>query len=1205
MFGVMPRRKEVFMKKVTNFIVDHRHSILVLFILLSGVCLFLSTKVHINDDLTKYLPKSSETRMGNDIMESEFDPIKSSSLNIMFEDLKEEEKQERLKELESIKNVSSVSYDESDAYNKDQYTLYIVNVEDTSDSAHAQEVYKTLEDKYAHEKVVFSGSIKEASGEVLNPWIVALAIASAMVILIIMCDSYIEPFLFLFTIGLGVFLNKGTNLLFPSVSNITDSITAILQMALSMDYSIMLMNRYMQEKEKETDNVKAMKNALYNAFLSISSSSITTIVGLLALVFMSFTIGRDLGYVLAKGVLFSLICIFFCLPGLILLFDKWIMKTQKKHKMKMNLHLLGKFSFHMRKVMVVFFLFLFVGSFLLKGNLTILYTGNEQDEIAQIFEETNQIAVVYDNKYEDEIANFCRKLKDNEKVDALCYGNTLNDSLTYREINEKLKDLNVDTEIEDDLLKIIYYHYYEKKGTKLTLNEFVQFIKNEVKDNKDLNVDFDKEMENSIELLENFSIKKNVNKKRSKKELASLFSLDEKTITNLFVYYHKEGITSKLTLSQFVQFLDDVVLKDKTYASLIDKDTKAQIKVLKEMTNKKTINKKMTSEEMGNWLGIENNTMKDVYLLYQMITPSTNTYTLNEFIYQVYVLNENTDYLKGQNLDAILALYPFAINKNNINDTKLSKEQLKHTFNATLVDTVYQAAGLPDALSFTPKEFVTLVLEQFSPYLKEEEKASLQLLKSILYEDDTKYSASELATLLSIPKKNIETLYSLIGASQSESKLSPYELVCFLNENMKREELSNALNQEMKETLPLMKTVMTSVNQNTKYKASSLAKLLGMEKEDLELLYSLYDISVKKIEIKISIDDFVDFLVEDVMKDKKFASLFDKETKKKVQSVQKIVNGTIKNEKYSASSLYALLSNVSDDLERTIVDLVYIYFGSQEKYNDKWSLTIEELVLFLKDDVLKDKMFDDFIDSELKEKIEDASTLVDDAKEMLVSPKYSRMILNTKYPMESKETFDFIENVKSELASEGKEIYVIGDSPMALEMSKSFDDELNFITILTMIFIFVVVAITFKSALVPLLLVLIIQCAVFFTMGILSLMGGSVYFIALLIVQAILMGATIDYAIVYTSYYQEYRKKRDIKDALIEAYNHSIHTILTSSSVLIIVTLIVGRFASAIAAKICMTISEGTMCAVFLILFVLPALLALFDKFVYKERQKK
>ncbi len=1192
------------MKKVTNFIVDHRHSILVLFILLSGICLFLSTKVHINDDLTKYLPASSETRIGNDIMERDFEPIKSSSLNVMFEDLTEKEKEEKRKELESISNVSSVTYDESDEYNKEQYTLYVVNVEDTSDSKRAQDVYKTLEEKYKHEKVSFSGSIKEASGEVLNPWIVALAIASAMVILIIMCDSYIEPFLFLFTIGLGVFINKGTNLLFPSVSNITDSITAILQMALSMDYSIMLMNRYMQEKQTEKDNVKAMKNALYHAFLSISSSSVTTIVGLLALVFMSFTIGRDLGFVLAKGVLFSLLCIFFCLPGLILLFDKWIMKTQKKHKLNMKLTLLGKFSFHMRKVMAVLFIILFVVSYMLKGNLTILYTGNEQDKIASVFEETNQMAVVYNNKYEEEVANFCKTLKDNEKIDALCYGNTLNEKLTYKEINEKLKDLDVDTEIEDDLLKIIYYHYYEKSGSKLSLEEFVTFIKKEVKDNNDLNVSFDKNMEDSLDLLENFATKKNVTKKRSKKELASLFSLDEKTIDNLFVYYHKEGITSKLTLSQFVNFLDDVVLKDKTYSSMIDKDTQSQIKTLKALTNKKTINQQMTSKEMSKWFGIDEDAMKNLYLFYQLMMPSHDTYTLIEFIKQVHVLNENTDYLKGQDLSAILTLYPLAINKNNMNDTKLPKEQLKNIFNATLVETVYQGAGLPDTLTFTPKEFVTLVLEQFSPYLKESEKASLQLLQSILYEDKTEYSASELANLLSMPKENVETLYSLIGASQKEIKISPYELVIFLNQNMNREELSSAISNEMKNTLPLMKTVMTSVNENTKYKASSLAKLLGMKKKEIELLYSLYDVSVKNVSIKISIQDFVHFLVDDVMKEKDLATNFDSKTKKKLQSVQKIIEGTVKNEKYKASGLYALLSNVSDDLEKNIVDLVYIYFGSQEKYNEKWTLTIEELVSFLKEDVLKDKMFDDFIDAELKNRIDDASTLVHDAKEMLISKNYSRMILNTTYPMEGKETFDFIENVKKEIATDGKEVYIIGDSPMALEMSKSFDDELNFITILTMIFIFVVVAVTFKSALVPLLLVLIIQCAVFFTMGVLSLMGGSVYFIALLIVQAILMGATIDYAIVYTSYYREYRKDLGIKESLIEAYNHSIHTILTSSSVLIIVTLIVGRFASAIAAKICMTISEGTMCAVFLILFVLPALLALFDKFVYKKEKK-
>lgn len=175
---------------------------------------------------------------------------------------------------------------------------------------------------------------------------------------------------------------------------------------------------------------------------------------------------------------------------------------------------------------------------------------------------------------------------------------------------------------------------------------------------------------------------------------------------------------------------------------------------------------------------------------------------------------------------------------------------------------------------------------------------------------------------------------------------------------------------------------------------------------------------------------------------------------------------------------------------------------------------------------------------------------------------------------------------------------------MAYDISMSFDDELNLITILTMISIFVVVAFTFKSLIIPLILVLIIQCAVFFTMGILSVFGGSVYFIALLIVQSILMGATIDYAIVYTSYYREYRAEHDIRESLIKAYNSSIHTILSSGAVLIIVTLFVGNFASAIAAKICRTISQGTLCSIILILLILPSLLALFDKYISKDSKE-
>ena len=156
-----------------------------------------------------------------------------------------------------------------------------------------------------------------------------------------------------------------------------------------------------------------------------------------------------------------------------------------------------------------------------------------------------------------------------------------------------------------------------------------------------------------------------------------------------------------------------------------------------------------------------------------------------------------------------------------------------------------------------------------------------------------------------------------------------------------------------------------------------------------------------------------------------------------------------------------------------------------------------------------------------------------------------------------------------------------------------------------MIAIFIVVAITFKSIPIPLILVLVIQSAVYMTMGILSISGGSVYYLALLIVQSILMGSTIDYAILYTSYYIEFRETMNKKDAIINAYNESIHTILTSATILIIVTFVVGKFATAITSKICTTLSEGTLCAEILILVFLPALLATFDRFICKKHVQK
>ena len=449
------------MKKITDFIVRRRNIIMVVFIFFAIVSVFLSQQVKINYEMTEYLPSDSETKIGMDIMEKEFDEEKESYLNIMFKNLTEDEKDNMYKKILEIDGVSSVDYEkESEEYNSNEYTLYVINVDDTDDSETAATVYDTVNNEFKDYEFYTSGSIKDRNMTILPTWILVLAVAIVAIILIIMCESYIEPFLFLVCIGIAVLLNNGTNIIFGTVSNITSSISAILQLALSMDYSIMLINRYRQEKEKNNNNVEAMKEALYKSFSSIFSSSLTTIVGLITLVFMSFTIGKDLGLVLAKGVLLSLLVIFTCLPALILIFDKLITKTKKKAP-KITLNHLGNFIYKFRSIGFILLIILFLGSYILKGNLKILYTPSDEDKIAEVFTENNQMAIVYNNKDEETVSKYLKELEDTEKVDeVLAYGNTIGEKLKYDEFNDKLEELNTDTKIDDYLLKILYYNYY-------------------------------------------------------------------------------------------------------------------------------------------------------------------------------------------------------------------------------------------------------------------------------------------------------------------------------------------------------------------------------------------------------------------------------------------------------------------------------------------------------------------------------------------------------------------------------------------------------------------------------------------------------------------------------------------------------------------------------------------------------------------------
>ena len=321
------------MKTVARFLVSKRKVFFAFSVLLAIVCTFLIGFVNVNSDQTKYLASDSDMRKGLEIINSEFPVVElKDSFQIMFERLTESEKMVVYEKLQKYDGVTSIDYEvNSSDYNTKTYTMYIVHTDYVLSANKVQalinNITKDLGDDYSIH-TYYSGGYMAVVDKLLP-----IAGTIMIILLLLMCRSYFEPVLLLTSVGVAVLINMGSNIIFESVSDITFSIAAVLQLALSIDYSIILLHRFQQEYENngKKNKDKAMINAIVNAVGSISSSSATTVAGLLVLLLMSFTIGADIGLVLAKGVFLSFVCVFTVMPSMIIWFADLLDKTDKNY----------------------------------------------------------------------------------------------------------------------------------------------------------------------------------------------------------------------------------------------------------------------------------------------------------------------------------------------------------------------------------------------------------------------------------------------------------------------------------------------------------------------------------------------------------------------------------------------------------------------------------------------------------------------------------------------------------------------------------------------------------------------------------------------------------------------------------------------------------------------------------------------------------
>lgn len=360
------------LERVAAFIVDKRKAFYLLYIGIAVFCIFSSGWTQVNDDLTSYLPESTETRQGLTIMEEEF--VTFGTSRIMVDNITLASAEELSKQIEEINGVKSIEFNGTDEHFKNGAALFSITYDGTSTdsvSVNALEKIKKLLESY--DVYVTGDTGDDASAGLAAEMNIVMIIAVVIILLVLLFTShtYMEIPVLLATFGMAALMNKGTNFIFGEISFVSDSVAVVLQLALAIDYAIILCHRYTEERTR-MEAREAVIIALSKAIPEIAGSSMTTLSGLGAMCFMKFGIGKDLGLVLIKSIILSLLAVFTLMPGLLMSFSGLIDKTHHKNFVP-KITGWGKIVVKTRMIMPPIFVLLIIAGFIFSNNCPYAY----------------------------------------------------------------------------------------------------------------------------------------------------------------------------------------------------------------------------------------------------------------------------------------------------------------------------------------------------------------------------------------------------------------------------------------------------------------------------------------------------------------------------------------------------------------------------------------------------------------------------------------------------------------------------------------------------------------------------------------------------------------------------------------------------------------------------------------------------------------
>jgi len=621
------------MEKFASFILEKRKLLFTGLAISAVICTYLMTLVVVNTDVTQYLPEDSRVRAGIEILNAEFGDMNTAPLHVMFEGLGALESLEIYDRLNEFEHITSVAFElGSPAHTVDGFSLFTLTLAQglTSDEEYA--LVAEISAVFYQFDFEMSGDIEGVDIDVNMVLITIPTVIILTLILFFMCHSWFEPIIFFINIGIALLINMGTNEMFDSISDVTQMIAGLLQVVLSMDYSIIFLNRYRQEKEmmEVEDHMLAMKNTIRNSFSTISGISFTTIMGMLMLAFMSFTIGADIGFVIAKGVFISLICVFGVMPALILWFDKLIDKTEKP-ALSLKMGAVGRFSYKARFVVAVLFVALFAGAYYLQSQLEITYSEVDYDPVHQVFDLDNTFVILYENIDTENMGAFVDGLTEREQViDILSYGTTVGQGLTYTQMADTF-------EMDEILIGLIFRNYFVDELPILTLGEFLEFLGEHVADHELFAGAMSDEELNQLASIPEVMVEQVMMQELSTFELSHLLQMDMMMVEQILQMYDMMGLPrgeNSIALGIFLQFLQTEVATNPMFAGAMSPEDLMELERLPEIMMAEMMVSTLTVTELSEMLQMEEGMITQLLYLYDFTYGDTllTTVTLPDFI---------------------------------------------------------------------------------------------------------------------------------------------------------------------------------------------------------------------------------------------------------------------------------------------------------------------------------------------------------------------------------------------------------------------------------------------------------------------------------------------------------------------------------------------------------------------------------------------